>query len=67
MSTIPGEIVSTAPAVSDPVREMWQTAAQGVRILHWFAFSKRRVGAVNPFAKPPAVLGRLKAVERILE
>ena len=22
---------------------------------------------VNPFAKPPAVLGRLKAVERILE
>ena len=23
--------------------------------------------ASNPFAKPPAVLGRLKAVERILE
>ena len=22
---------------------------------------------INPFAKPPAVLGRLKAVERILE
>ena len=26
-----------------------------------------KMGPDNPFAKPPAVLGRLKAVERILE
>ena len=28
---------------------------------------KRSWSHINPFAKPPAVLGRLKAVERILE
>ena len=31
------------------------------------ATSWRLITGVNPFAKPPAVLGRLKAVERILE
>ena len=30
-------------------------------------FDPLRVEQYNPFAKPPAVLGRLKAVERILE
>ena len=38
-------------------------AANAVRLqLHALAYN---LG--NPFAKPPAVLGRLKAVERILE
>jgi hypothetical protein len=47
MSTVPLEIVSTAPATADPVREQWQTNAQGLRVLHWIAFARRRAAAVN--------------------
>ena len=35
----------------------------GPRLVYWNKLS----AAIDPFAKPPAVLGRLKAVERILE
>ena len=37
-------------------------------VLSKLSFDMRLLGKdYNPFAKPPAVLGRLKAVERILE
>ena len=37
-----------------------------VRLFRKLPASEREM-FLNPFAKPPAVLGRLKAVERILE
>ena len=44
-------------------KEPEPTLAQTVSILFYVSLSYLN----NPFAKPPAVLGRLKAVERILE
>ncbi|MCA1512674.1 phage major capsid protein [Bradyrhizobium sp. NBAIM01] len=47
MSSVPLEIVSnTGPTTADPVRSLWQTASTAFRLLHDFAFAKRRATCV---------------------
>ena len=58
------------------IEKRWQSHGVGSALLERTLLAARNRGVKllqvcclmdNPFAKPPAVLGRLKAVERILE
>lgn len=47
MSDAPLEIVSdTGPTTADPIRSLWQTATEAMRVIHEIDFTKRRATAV---------------------